>query len=306
MSPESQTIDPGVSSEEFLRLSVAAVARRLGIAPGTLRTWDRRYGLGPTGHSSGEHRKYSKADLSRLLYMHKLVISGTSPASAAELALAYKGEDEGFTPASAPSLDSQLVQSFLRAAERLDAGLVEEILRSQTELHGVVPVWSDLLVPALSLMGDEWARSGGGIAAEHMVSEVIKRVFTEKMVVTTPRNAVPVLLACVGEEMHSLAITALAAALAEQRICVQFLGARTPIAAIYEVARRSAPPAIFLWAQQQEFAHFDKSEFPSVRPAPRLILGGPGWSGSEVEGAFIAKDLRDACYEISLALGLAA
>lgn len=31
-------------------LTVAAVARRLGIAPATLRTWDRRYGLGPSDH----------------------------------------------------------------------------------------------------------------------------------------------------------------------------------------------------------------------------------------------------------------
>ena len=32
-------------------LTVAAVARRLGVAPATLRTWDRRYGLGPTEHA---------------------------------------------------------------------------------------------------------------------------------------------------------------------------------------------------------------------------------------------------------------
>ena len=38
-------------------LSVAAVARRIGIAPATLRTWDRRYGLGPTLHKAGSHRR---------------------------------------------------------------------------------------------------------------------------------------------------------------------------------------------------------------------------------------------------------
>ena len=31
-------------------LGVVAVARRLGVATGTLRTWDRRYGLGPGEH----------------------------------------------------------------------------------------------------------------------------------------------------------------------------------------------------------------------------------------------------------------
>jgi len=47
------------------RLSVSGAARRLGIAPGTLRTWDRRYGIGPTGHTRGRHRLYSAADMAR-------------------------------------------------------------------------------------------------------------------------------------------------------------------------------------------------------------------------------------------------
>ena len=38
------------------RLTVAAVARRVGVAPSTLRTWDRRYGLGPSEHVAGNHR----------------------------------------------------------------------------------------------------------------------------------------------------------------------------------------------------------------------------------------------------------
>ena len=60
-------------------LTVAAVARRLGVAPATLRTWDRRYGLGPSEHSSGEHRRYSETDLARLTLMRKLVIAGVAP-----------------------------------------------------------------------------------------------------------------------------------------------------------------------------------------------------------------------------------
>ena len=47
-------------------LTVAAVARRLGVAPATLRTWDRRYGLGPSDHNSGQHRRYSTSDLAKL------------------------------------------------------------------------------------------------------------------------------------------------------------------------------------------------------------------------------------------------
>ena len=46
------------------RLTVSGAARRLGIAPATLRTWDRRYGIGPTEHARGRHRRYSADDMS--------------------------------------------------------------------------------------------------------------------------------------------------------------------------------------------------------------------------------------------------
>ncbi|MBN9326765.1 MAG: MerR family transcriptional regulator, partial [Cellulomonas sp.] len=57
-------------------LTVAAVARRLGVAPATLRTWDRRYGLGPSEHPAGSHRRYGAEDLARLLVMRRLTIDG--------------------------------------------------------------------------------------------------------------------------------------------------------------------------------------------------------------------------------------
>lgn len=67
-------------------LTVAAVAARLGVAPATLRTWDRRYGLGASEHTAGAHRRYSTADLARLMTMRSLTLDGVPPADAARLA----------------------------------------------------------------------------------------------------------------------------------------------------------------------------------------------------------------------------
>ena len=69
------------------RLHVAAAARRVGGAPSTLRTWDRRYGIGPTDHTPGRHRRYSPDDLARLELMHRALIQGATPADAAAHAL---------------------------------------------------------------------------------------------------------------------------------------------------------------------------------------------------------------------------
>ena len=61
------------------QITVGELARRLGIAPATLRTWDRRYGLGPSGHEIGAHRRYDTVDVARISVMRRLVISGVSP-----------------------------------------------------------------------------------------------------------------------------------------------------------------------------------------------------------------------------------
>ncbi len=79
------------------RWSVTAVARVLGIAPATLRTWDRRYGVGPSGRRDGQHRRYTEADLGRLETMRRLLLQGVSTAEAARAATAA-GRDEVLPP----------------------------------------------------------------------------------------------------------------------------------------------------------------------------------------------------------------
>lgn len=72
---------------EVPALAVAAVAKRLGVAPATLRTWDRRYGLGPSEHTAGSHRRYTADDVARLVIMRRLTLEGVAPVDAARAAL---------------------------------------------------------------------------------------------------------------------------------------------------------------------------------------------------------------------------
>ncbi|MGZ4616640.1 MAG: MerR family transcriptional regulator, partial [Actinomycetes bacterium] len=84
--PSSSRSAPAAEALE-VGLGVAAVARRLGVAPGTLRTWARRYGIGPTSHVAGSQRRYTARDLARLTQMRALMLEGVSAADAARAAM---------------------------------------------------------------------------------------------------------------------------------------------------------------------------------------------------------------------------
>lgn len=293
-------------------LTVAAVARRLGVAPATLRTWDRRYGIGPSEHDSGTHRRYSASDVTRLSAMVRLIVAGVTPKDAATKALELnlKGAQNKVEKFIQQSEDqSDLVSLLFKSTLKFDQGKIEKIIRKSFTEIGVEQTWVEVISPLLVLVGDEWVRTGTGIEIEHFLSEVLRKVLSENLgTISRPKNSRPVLLACVEKEMHSLALLALAAVLAEVRVECIFLGARTPQSALNQVIIKSAPPAIFLWAQLSENAdHKYVKSIPAIRPAPRVLLGGPGWKSSKVASnnkMVITEGLRDAREQILQALAV--
>lgn len=140
--------------ESEAALTVAAVARRLGVAPATLRTWDRRYGLGPSEHSAGAHRRYSPEDLARLLTMRRLTLDGVAPSEAARAALASGGAGGG--------LDARV------------GGSVHD-LRSVPSEADVLDAYADVEMPADPDALVQAARHGDSAAVRWMLARVQPR-----------------------------------------------------------------------------------------------------------------------------------
>ncbi|MGW0523709.1 MerR family transcriptional regulator, partial [Crossiella sp. NPDC003009] len=88
------------------------MAGRLGVAPATLRTWDRRYGLGPSDHTTGRHRRYGPADIARLERMHRALLRGAAPAEAARYA--RSSTEDVDTPAEPPRRPAHRIGRGLR------------------------------------------------------------------------------------------------------------------------------------------------------------------------------------------------
>lgn len=289
-------------------LTVAAVARRLGVAPATLRTWDRRYGLGPSSHEAGEHRRYCSEDLAKLMMMRRLISAGVTPADAAEEAKKSKGNVPLAKIVREFEIREDVVAALERALQAFDTDFVEELLRHEIAEHGIIEAWHEIIVPTLISIGDAWAQTGEGIEIEHAFSESLKKILRERSTAaTSPINAHPVVIAAIGEEQHSLPLHALEALLSEMGIKTHFLGARTPYSAVAATVSRLAPPAVFLWALLPHNANTNfYRELPAVRPAPRIILGGPGWVADDCSDATLVSGLSNAYEEIASALGVAA
>lgn len=105
--------DEAPSLSDGPALSAGAAARRLGVAVATLRSWDRRYGLGPSGHEAGAHRRYAPADMARLEAMCRLVGEGAPVAEAARVVL-----DQAERAARDPAAPHGVTHSVTHAATR--------------------------------------------------------------------------------------------------------------------------------------------------------------------------------------------
>ncbi|MEV0149789.1 MULTISPECIES: MerR family transcriptional regulator [unclassified Nonomuraea] len=270
---------------------IGAVSRRLGVPAPTLRTWNLRYGIGPSRRSPGGHRRYGAADLARLEEMNRLVHAGVPPADAARQALrppappeTSEAEQPGAMaePAPPPGEEAPVPSAAMlaRAALALDGLTVTAGLAASLARLGVVATWERLVVPAFGTICRRQAETGGGIDVEHLFSErLLAALHPLAARPARPVNDRPVLLACAEEEQHSLPVHVLAAALTiDRRIDTRVLGARTPYPALADAMRRLGPAVVFVWSQLAATGDpAPLAALPALRPPARLVVGGPGW-----------------------------
>jgi transposase-like protein len=305
----------GAEAPDEETLPVAAVARRLGVAPATLRTWDRRYGIGPRAHTTGRHRRYTQADIARLELMQQALLRGATPGEAAAYALRVSAPaaPEVVAPRDGgPSLlrgfgtRSASVLGLSRAAMAMDTVATQQLIEDSIDQLGLVAVWNDVLRPVFVALASRWAQSGECVEVEHLVHEcALAAVIGATPLVTAPRNPRPVLLCCAPGEQHSLPLYVLRAALAREGIGTQMLGAALPAAALATAVRRTGPAAVAVWAQlpgHAEAAVF--AQVPRTQQRVRLFACGPGWFSTELpDRVDRLDDLVDAVHRIETLVG---
>ena len=289
--------------------TVSAVARRLGVAPDTLRTWARRYGLGASEHQAGCHRRYTQADLDRLERMRLLVNQGVQPAEAARIALSASADQvitklslvrEPIAQSDSAAGPQGDVRGLIRAVETLDGAECHRLITAALDHHGAIATWDELLRPTLKHFGDGWESSQVGVEFEHLLSEAV--TFSLNLHIgkrLQRRNHRPVLFAGAPSEMHVLPLLATAAAAAEQQVECRLLGGMVPHESLVASIERTGPAAVMLWAQTEAAGEpIRLASLPALRPSYRLLLGGPGWPATVPGGAVRVQSISHALSEL--------
>jgi MerR family transcriptional regulator, light-induced transcriptional regulator len=275
-----------VHSDAEAGYTVQAVAARLGIATPTLRSWNRRYGIGPSGHQPGQHRQYSESDIDRLVVMVRLIRAGATPVSAARATAAGILAE----PLGAPD-DFGTV---LDAAFRLDGDAVRSILVARLARDGVCATWQDLCQPLFAAVLDRRTQTDQCIDVEHLLSNATSAALQQVRGVRID-NRPAVLLACTSNETHTLALEALRAAMAERGLATTMIGGAVPPAALSAAIARVDPPrAVVLWSHRPETAKTSAMRGP-LRAEVLVVAGGPGWETAELPaGVRFAASLHEA------------
>ncbi|MER5890366.1 MerR family transcriptional regulator [Streptomyces sp. NPDC001941] len=288
-------------------LTTGAVARRLGVSPTTLRSWERRYGIGPAERPEGRHRRWTPRDVALLDEMCRLTSLGVPPAEAARAALSAAPGTPIAPPPAPPSPPAppaqpggrgalpvgsvrQECRGLARAAVRLDSPAMERLLADCLDAHGLLAAWDEVIMPTLHAVGRKWATEGERyVEVEHLLSwHVTSALRRHSDAAPDAPHTAPALLCGVPGEQHVLALEALAAGLSERGLPVRMFGAALPAPALGEAVRRLGPGAVVLWCQLRSTADHALAHDVArlrwggrgARRRPAVLLAGPGWSGS--------------------------
>ncbi|MBB5085130.1 MerR family transcriptional regulator [Nonomuraea endophytica] len=273
----TQHVHPAGPALDPPTFAAGAVARRLGLPLSTLRSWNNRYGIGPSDHQPGRHRRYTETDIAALIVMQRLIAQGSPPAAAARAA-----QDRG--PGNVP-MDRDLIARLVDAAHRLDSHTTITTICQALHTHGVVDTWQHLCMPALNRVQKRVSGHGDCVDVEHLLSWSITTSLHQA--VTAAAGAPVAMLACTAREHHSLPLEALNAALAERGVPALTLGTDVPDQALADAVGRARPKVVVLWSHTPATASLNALQITNGASI-MVLAAGPGWAETPLPGRVIA------------------
>ncbi len=281
--------------------TVKRAAELTGVAPDTLRAWERRYGVVAPQRSDGGYRLYDDLALRRLAAMKALVDAGWSTAQAARRVLDESGGDTAALEPTARTVGD--VDALARVGRDLDGIALEAALDDGFAAGSFEQVADGWLMPALYRLGSAWRTGEVGVAGEHFVSAAVQRRLAALFDAASRGATGPVAVVGLARgSRHELGVLAFAVALRRAGIDVVYVGGDLPPEAwVATVRSRGATMAVIGVPAAEDVPAVRETVTALARGCPevRVSVGG-GHQDAVGEGAeLLGHRLADAARRLA-------
>ena len=227
-------------------LNIAAISRRTGVAPDTLRKWEQRYGVLRPVRTAGGQRRYDESDVLRVEWLRDRIAEGWRIGEAARML-------DGSVPMSLDD-PAELRDAVIDAVRDVDLVALSATLDQAFAVLPLQQALGDVVIPALQWTGEAWHRGDLSIAQEHAISGKV-RAHLDKLIADGRGDVHGIaVLACAPGEHHDIGLLMLAVVLRADGWRVEFLGADTPVDTAVAFAERVGATILCFSAARDETA----------------------------------------------------
>jgi DNA-binding transcriptional MerR regulator len=260
---------------------IRVLAEKTGVAPTTLRAWERRYGLLKPERTPKGHRLYSVRDVEVVTRIVKLLNDNYTISKAInEIKLEDIQEQADLDTLENPQSTEHwevFQKRFLSAIELFDENKLDAIYNEALSLYPIDLVSSQILRPLLSQLGIRWTERKTGIAEEHFFTSYLRnKVGARVHHASGKTKGSRLLLACVPGDYHELGSLLFGLSAMTRGYRLLFLGADLPLDQIKAVTESTDIDGVVLSAVsvnvRGQFAR-DLSQLADELSCP-LMLGG--------------------------------
>lgn len=246
------------------------MSEQTGVAPSTLRSWDRRYGLSPSAREDDGAARYSAHDVAMVHEVRRLVDAGWKAARAVSHVRGLDGRE--MSVAQLMSQESKAGYGALAlAAGAMYPALAEEAVRDAFASRSFEDAVDDWLMPGLRDLGSAWEAGMVDVAGEHLVSGIVER-FLSRAFDEAGRSRGPLLVCGLPQgAYHGLPLLAFATAARRRGLDVLFLGTDVPLSSFVAVHELRDPAAYVVGVPRSRDRRAARALVEELGKRPRTV-----------------------------------
>lgn len=260
-------------------LAIGELAKKTGLSPERLRSWEQRYGVPQPVRLDSGHRRYPESQVEFLMDVGRLLAFGFK---ASELLRQLPGDLRASVKSvGTDSFDA--LESWFSLVQDFDAKGFGDALELASEEMGLVKLMDTRLSPFLWEIGERWARGEIRVAHEHFATNRISQLLGDLAgrKIVEKKAGVKILLTTLPGDLHGVGVSMVDAVLGEEGIETVVLGADSPVKEIAAAAKSASVSHIAISISRgaaQKGVGKVLDELIEMAPDCELLLGGGGVS----------------------------